>query len=92
MTGRESEQDLAFAGLHQLLLPVLDRVVYLAAGRAASGTAAEVVRSDVLTRLYGHHVDVLRVHGRVLVVAGTGHDEHSAVEPAAAGAATVEIV
>lgn len=28
-TGRESEQDLAFAGLHQLLRPVLDRVTRL---------------------------------------------------------------
>jgi zinc/manganese transport system ATP-binding protein len=28
------------------------------------------VRTDVLSALYGHHVDVLRVHGRVLVVAG----------------------
>ncbi|MFE1984620.1 AAA family ATPase [Streptomyces mirabilis] len=28
-TGRESEQDLAFAGLHQLLRPVLDRVARL---------------------------------------------------------------
>jgi hypothetical protein len=46
----------------------------------------------VLTKLYGHHVDVLRVHGRILVVAGTGHDEHPALEPAAADAAAVEIV
>jgi zinc/manganese transport system ATP-binding protein len=68
----------------------MDRIVYLAAGRAASGTASEVVRSDVLSRLYGHHVDVLRVHGRVLVVAGTGHDEHAAGVPADASA--VEIV
>ncbi len=60
------------------LLPVMDRVVYLASGRAASGTTAEVIRSDVLSRLYGHHVDVLRVHGRVLVVAGAGQDEHVA--------------
>jgi zinc/manganese transport system ATP-binding protein len=56
------------------LLPVMDRVVYLAAGRAASGRTEEVVRSDVLSRLYGHHVDVLRVHGRVLVVAGAVRD------------------
>jgi zinc/manganese transport system ATP-binding protein len=56
------------------LLPVLDRVVYLADGRAASGTVDEVVCSDVLSRLYGHHVDVLRVHGRVVVVAGDGDD------------------
>ena len=52
------------------LLPVMDRIVYLAAGRAASGTTAEVVRTPVLSELYGHHVDVLQVHGRVLVVAG----------------------
>ncbi|MGD0386277.1 MAG: metal ABC transporter ATP-binding protein [Solirubrobacteraceae bacterium] len=52
------------------LLGVMDRVVYLAAGRAVSGTVDEVVRTQVLSELYGHHVDVLRVHGRVLVVAG----------------------
>jgi hypothetical protein len=28
----------------------------------------------VLSKLYGHHVDVLNVHGRVLVVAGAGDD------------------
>jgi zinc/manganese transport system ATP-binding protein len=59
------------------LLPVMDRVVYLAAGRAASGTADEVVRTEVLSRLYGHHVDVLHVHGRVLVVAGEGDAPHA---------------
>ena len=64
------------------LLPVMDRVVYLADGRAASGTAEEVVRSDVLSGLYGHHVDVLRVHGRVIVVAGDGHDEHAELDHA----------
>jgi zinc/manganese transport system ATP-binding protein len=73
------------------LLPVMDRIVYLAAGRAANGSVAEVVRSDVLSRLYGHHVDVLRVHGRVIVVAGTGHDEHGPA-PAGGDAAPVEIV
>jgi len=64
---------------HELnpLLRVMDRVVYLAAGRAVSGTTDEVIRPDVLSRLYGHHVDVLRVHGRVLVVAGE-EDAHIA--------------
>jgi zinc/manganese transport system ATP-binding protein len=52
------------------LLPVMDRVVYLAGGRAASGTTEEVIRAEVLSKLYGYHVDVLHVHGRVLVVAG----------------------
>jgi zinc/manganese transport system ATP-binding protein len=85
------EQQIAvLISAHEMnpLLPVMDRIVYLAAGRAATGTATEVVRSDVLTQLYGHHVDVLRVHGRVLVVAGAGHDEHAAADPAG----TVEIV
>ena len=59
------------------LLPVMDRLVYMAAGRAASGTTAEVVRPEVLSELYGQHVDVIRVHGRILVVAaarGVGLD------------------
>jgi zinc/manganese transport system ATP-binding protein len=54
------------------LLPVMDRVVYLAGGRAASGAVEQVVRADVLSELFGSHVDVLNVHGRVLVVAGAG--------------------
>jgi zinc/manganese transport system ATP-binding protein len=75
-----SEQQIAvLISAHEMnpLLPVMDRIVYLAAGRAASGSVPEVVRSEVLSKLYGHHVDVLRVHGRVIVVAGTGHDEHA---------------
>jgi zinc/manganese transport system ATP-binding protein len=51
------------------LLPVMDRIVYLTNGKAASGPTEEVIRADVLSELYGHHVDVLRLHGRVLVVA-----------------------
>jgi zinc/manganese transport system ATP-binding protein len=54
------------------LLPVMDRIVYMAQGRAASGPTSEVVRGDVLSELYGHHVDVIHVHGRILVVAGRG--------------------
>ncbi|HEX3593433.1 MAG TPA: metal ABC transporter ATP-binding protein [Pseudonocardiaceae bacterium] len=54
------------------LLPVMDRVVYLAHGKAVSGTTDEVVRADVLSALYGHSVEVVRVHGRVLVYAGSG--------------------
>jgi zinc/manganese transport system ATP-binding protein len=54
------------------LMPVMDRIVYVAAGRAAVGRTDEVVRPDVLSRLYGRHVDVIRVHGRVLVVAAAG--------------------
>jgi zinc/manganese transport system ATP-binding protein len=74
------------------LLPAIDRVVYLAGGRAASGTAEEVIRSSVLSELYGHHVDVLRVHGRVIVVAGTGLDEHPPPGSDRSAAEPVEIV
>jgi zinc/manganese transport system ATP-binding protein len=88
------EQQIAvLISAHEMnpLLPVMDRIVYLAAGRAASGATQDVVRSDVLTELYGHHVDVLRIHGRVLVVAGTGDDEQ-AVREHVVSTATVEIV
>jgi len=54
------------------LLPVMDRIVYMAHGRAASGPTGEVVTGERLSELYGHHVDVIHVHGRVLVVAGRG--------------------
>jgi zinc/manganese transport system ATP-binding protein len=57
------------------LLPVMDRIVYVTNGRAASGSTDEVVRPEVLSALYGHHVDVLRLHGRVLVVAEPGQDD-----------------
>jgi zinc/manganese transport system ATP-binding protein len=53
------------------LLPVMDRVVYVAGGRVATGTSEEVVRTEVLSQLYGHPVNVLRVDGRVLVVSGS---------------------
>jgi zinc/manganese transport system ATP-binding protein len=57
------------------LLSTMDRIVYLANGRAATGTTAEVVRTEVLSALYGHHIDVIRVHGRVLVIAAGAADE-----------------
>jgi zinc/manganese transport system ATP-binding protein len=56
------------------LLGVMDQIIYLANGRAASGKTAEVVRTEVLSALYGYHIDVIKVHGRVLVIAG-GPDE-----------------
>src|SRR6201996_335905 len=44
--GRESEQDLAFAGLHQLLRPVLDRVDGLPARQAEALRGAFAISSD----------------------------------------------
>jgi zinc/manganese transport system ATP-binding protein len=83
------EQQIAvLLSAHEMnpLLPVMDRVVYLAGGRAASGPTDQVVTPEVLTRLYGHHVDVLHVHGRILVVAGAAADEAAAAHEAAATA------
>jgi zinc/manganese transport system ATP-binding protein len=51
------------------LMPVMDRIVYVAGGRAAVGDTGQVVQPAVLSELYGQHVDVIRVHGRILVVA-----------------------
>jgi zinc/manganese transport system ATP-binding protein len=67
------EQEIAvLLSAHDMnpLLPVMDRIIYVANGKVATGSTDEVVTSDGLTRLYGHPVDVLRVRGRVVVVAG----------------------
>ena len=60
------------------LLPVMDRILYLADGKAICGKVPEVVRTEVLSALYGYHIDVIRVHGRVLVVAGNQAHDHGA--------------
>jgi zinc/manganese transport system ATP-binding protein len=65
------------------LLPYLDRVIYLAAGRAIEGGVEEVVSSDTLTRLYGVPIEVLRASDGRLVVVGAPdtavhhHDRHA---------------
>lgn len=51
------------------LLAVMNEVLYLAQGRAVVGSVDDVVQPEVLSRLYGQPVDVLRVHGRILVIA-----------------------
>jgi len=47
----KEQQVAVLLSAHEMnpLLPVMDRVVYLAAGRAASGTPDEVVRTEVLS-------------------------------------------
>jgi zinc/manganese transport system ATP-binding protein len=60
------------------LLREIDTVVYVAAGRAAAGRTDEVIRTEVLSALYGSHVEVLHVHGRILVIAGDEQQEPQA--------------
>ncbi len=59
------------------VLPLVDRVLYLVDGRWLAGRTDEVMTSDNLSRLYGTHVDVLRVHDRIVVVGApdAGHGE-----------------
>jgi zinc/manganese transport system ATP-binding protein len=51
------------------LLPVLDRVLYIANGRAVLGSVDEVIQSDVLSNLYGAPVTVFRTNERIFVAA-----------------------
>ena len=52
------------------ILSSLDRVVYLAGGRAVAGTPQEVIRSDTLSRLYGTPIEVLATSDGQLVIVG----------------------
>ena len=50
------------------VLQLVDRVLFVVNGRWAAGTTDEVLTSEQLSALYGSHVDVVRVHDRILVV------------------------
>lgn len=63
------------------VLEYVDRVVYLVDGRVRIGPPDEVLTSPVLSELYRTHVDVVRVHDRIVVV-GAGHDPHEHAEEA----------
>ncbi len=52
------------------LLPVMDRVLYLARGQAALGPVDRVITGPVLSGLYGAPVEVLRAGGRIFVLPG----------------------
>jgi zinc/manganese transport system ATP-binding protein len=65
---------------HELnpLIGLMDRVLYLGHGHAALGTTDEVITSEVLSRLYDAPIEVLRLNGRVVVVAAHGEVETEA--------------
>jgi zinc/manganese transport system ATP-binding protein len=61
------------------IIDMADRVLYLAGGQFRIGTPDEVLRSDVLSEMYGTPVDVIRSRGRVVVVgAPDGPSDHAA--------------
>jgi zinc/manganese transport system ATP-binding protein len=55
------------------LLGVIDRVLYLGHGQAALGLVDEVITGPVLSRLYGSTIEVIRLDGRIFVMAN-GHN------------------
>jgi zinc/manganese transport system ATP-binding protein len=63
---------------HELnpLLGAIDRVLYLGRGQAALGTVDEVITGPVLSRLYGTEIEVIRLKGRIFVMAGSHDVEH----------------
>lgn len=72
---RELECAVVFV-THEInpVLPVVDRVLYLGPAGWAAGTPDEVMQSETLSELYGVPVEVVRVRGRVLVVADAFDD------------------
>ncbi|MEV8181562.1 ABC transporter ATP-binding protein [Specibacter sp. NPDC078692] len=50
------------------ILEHVDRVLYLAGGRFTLGAPADVMRTEVLSKLYQTRVEVLNVDGRLVVV------------------------
>lgn len=76
---RRREHDTAVVFVTHDVNPVLgmvDRILYLAGGKFTVGTPDEVLRSDVLTELYGTPVEVVRTGGRVLVAGIPQGDHH----------------
>ena len=49
------------------MLEVVSRVLYLAPHGHVLGTVEEVMRTEVLSELYGASVKVLNVDGRIIV-------------------------
>lgn len=50
------------------LLSVMDRVIYLARGKAAIGTVEEIVNDAKLSWLYGTPIEVIKHHHRLFVI------------------------
>ena len=79
LDARRRDHDTAVVFVTHDVNPVLgmvDRILYLANGRFTIGSPDEVLRSDVLTGLYGTPVEVIRTGGRVFVAGIPDDGEH----------------
>lgn len=63
------------------VLGVVDQVLFVVNGRWAAGTPDEVLTSARMSALYGSHVDVVRVHGRIVVVGESTESGFNIEEP-----------
>jgi zinc/manganese transport system ATP-binding protein len=77
--GRRHSHDTAVMFVTHEINPILhlvDRVLYLAGGRFRIGPPDEVMTSAVLSELYGSPIEVIRTHGRFVVVGDPGAHRH----------------
>lgn len=76
--GRELGATVLFSA-HDVnpLLNALDQVLYLGRGQAVLGSVKEVISGPVLSRLYGVAIDVVRLPGRIFVMAGNSPAEEA---------------
>lgn len=61
------------------LLPFLDKIVYIANGKVATGTPDEVLTTESLSSLYGSHVEVLHDSKGNIAIIGI-HESHERVK------------
>lgn len=66
------------------VLTMTDRVLYFAAGQHRLGTPEQVLRSEVLSDLYGTPVEVARIGDRIVVLGAPDHHEPHHAEVAGA--------
>lgn len=71
------------------ILQYVDKVLYLANGRFTVGTPEEVMRTEVLSELFGTRVEVIRSNGRLVVVGASNEQDnchqHGETTPSEAG-------
>ena len=63
------------------VLGLVDQVLFVVSGRWAPGTPDEVLTSERMSELYRSHVDVVRVHGRIVVVGESTESGFNIEEP-----------
>lgn len=61
------------------ILPIVDKILYLVGGKWVLGTPKEILTKETLSKLYGTCVDVLNLHGQIIVYCA--EKDHVMAEP-----------